>query len=96
MDDTSARDEQMSVRYLKTEHGTQIWKDENGLAHRDDGPAVISSNGDRFWYRHGVYHREDGPAVEWANGDKEWCLNDIFYEPMMWMLKIYEANLSNS
>ncbi len=59
----------------------------NGSLHREDGPAVIYSNGDKFWYQNGKfhgdkywfqndrYHREDGPAIEYANGDKSWYYN---------------------
>lgn len=33
------------------------------LLHREDGPAVIRSNGTEVWYRFGKIHREDGPAI---------------------------------
>jgi hypothetical protein len=42
------------------------------IAHREDGPAIIHKNGDKFWFIDGKRHREDGPAVEHNNGDKEW------------------------
>jgi hypothetical protein len=47
----------------------------NGELHREDGPAVEATNGDKFWYLNGEYHREDGPAEEYANGNKFWYLN---------------------
>lgn len=31
--------------------------------HRDDGPAVIHKNGEKYWYNNGNLHRECGPAV---------------------------------
>ena len=52
-----------------------IYKDkieyqENGLlhSHREDGPAVIHSNGIKEWYLNGKQHREDGPALEYPDG----------------------------
>lgn len=34
----------------------------NGLIHREDGPAIIAKNGDRFWYFDNQLHRLGGPA----------------------------------
>jgi len=52
----------------------KIFKDKNLEYHREDGPAIIYSNGDKDWYKNGKRHRLDGPAVDWENR-KEWCLN---------------------
>lgn len=46
----------------------------NGKKHRDNGPAVTYSNGDKEWWR-GKLHREDEPAMELMNGSKLWYLN---------------------
>ncbi len=43
--------------------------------HREDGPALERTNGDRYWYKDGKLHRDGGPAVEYANGDKFWYNN---------------------
>ena len=43
--------------------------------HREDGPAVEWSTGDKEWYLHDELHRADGPAVEWGNRYKAWYLN---------------------
>jgi hypothetical protein len=43
--------------------------------HREDGPALISPYGNKFWYRYGKMHRDVGPAVEWDSGMKEWHRN---------------------
>lgn len=45
------------------------------LLHREDGPAIEYTNGDKYWWLNGKLHRENGPAVEWSNGDKYWFLN---------------------
>jgi hypothetical protein len=69
----------MTPQYIKIyEDGNKFYyKDkEMTILHREDGPAVEWSNGNKFWYLNDVLHREDGPAVEWINGDKVWFLND--------------------
>jgi len=47
----------------------------NGHAHREDGPAMESTYGDRIYYRHGVWHREDGACSESSSGPRYWALN---------------------
>jgi len=47
----------------------------NGKVHRENGPAIEQSNGDKFWYINGKLHREGGPASEYQNGYKEWWIN---------------------
>ena len=42
------------------------------IKHREEGPAVIYSNGDKAWYQHGKFHRENGPAIEFGNFHFEW------------------------
>ncbi len=49
------------------------YRDEDGQWHRDDGPAVIESNGSQWWFRHGQLHRDDGPAMIHSVGRLEWC-----------------------
>jgi len=46
-----------------------------GLLHREDGPAVICTDGYRSWYRNGLRHREDGLAVIFSDGLQRWRLN---------------------
>jgi hypothetical protein len=62
------------------EYKVQFYKDRtvwylNGKLHREDGPAIEHSDGDKAWYLNGQLHRENGPALEWSNGDKSWYLN---------------------
>ena len=52
-----------------------LWYNEMGQLHREDGPAAEYANGDKEWHLNGKYHREDGPAIEYANGAKKWWLN---------------------
>ena len=51
------------------------WYNAKGQLHREDGPAVEWSDGDKAWYFNGKLHREDGPAVVTADGDKQWYQN---------------------
>lgn len=39
-------------------------QDENGEYHREDGPAMILSDGSLHWLIHGRRHRTDGPAID--------------------------------
>ena len=54
--------------------GNTKYYDDEGLCHRDDGPAYLST-GYQSWHFHGIFHREDGPAREWYSGYKEWWYN---------------------
>lgn len=57
----------------------------NSGFHREDGPAIITNDGDRFWFnKSGKLHREDGPAVEWINGRKEYWINGSNYIKTEW------------
>jgi len=55
--------------------GNKYWYNEDRQLHREDGPAVIWTDGSKHWYLNNKLHREDGPAVEYGNGDKEWWVN---------------------
>jgi hypothetical protein len=54
------------------EYGNKYWCNRMYRWHREDGPAIIMSNGTKMWYHYNLLHRKDGPAIERANGDKEW------------------------
>ena len=58
----------------KDKHG-EIWKNEKGQIHREDGPAYINSNGTQEWWFNGKLHREDGPAVVRNDGLYQWWVN---------------------
>lgn len=47
--------------FVKTTMGTEYY--DNGLLHREGGPAAILKGGTRLWFYEGRLHREDGPAV---------------------------------
>lgn len=56
-------------------YGTRWYRNAMGQLHRDDGSAVESADGGKFWYQNGLRHRTDGPAVEYVDGSKEWWIN---------------------
>ena len=43
--------------------------------HRQDGPAIEWSDGEKWWYVNGERHRLDGPAIEWSDGEKWWYVD---------------------
>jgi hypothetical protein len=60
-----------------------VWKNEDGLLHRLDGPAVVWDNGTTEWYVHGVKHRDVYPAdirgatFEWWKHGRMWRENGL-------------------
>ena len=56
--------------------GNKRWYNQNGELHREDGPAIEYTNGDKSWYQNGKAHRLDGPALESANGTRFYFIND--------------------
>lgn len=56
--------------YRVREYSDRIeYYDEEGVLHRDSGPAIEYTAGHRFWYVYGILHRTDGPAIEYINSD---------------------------
>ena len=51
----------------------------NGKRHREDGPAIEYTDGDKHWYKNGKLHRTDGPAIEYADGAKYWYINGLLH-----------------
>lgn len=44
------------------EHGTAVWRNNNGGRHREDGPAVIYNNGTPEWCLNGYPYTFDNWA----------------------------------
>jgi hypothetical protein len=51
------------------------WRNEEGLLHRLDGPAIEYTSGSKEWYVNGELHRLDGPATEYSHGTTSWWVN---------------------
>ena len=60
-------------------NGDIEYRNENGKRHNENSPAIICSNGTKYWYQNGKLHREDGPAIEYADGYNDYYLNDTYY-----------------
>lgn len=58
-----------AIGYIKEE-----WLLHDGRRHREDGPAIIHTNGGQLWYLLGKQHRIDGPAVVdlWSVPPRRW------------------------
>ncbi len=55
-------------------HGRrEYWQ--NGKRHRVDGPALITEDGDEFWFLNGDAHRKNGPAIVYINDDCEYWVD---------------------
>ena len=64
-----------SMKKIIDIRGTIFYYNKNGERHREDGPAVEYTNGDKYWFKNNKYHRENGPAIEFADGEKHWFKN---------------------
>ena len=69
---------------------TKIWKiwlsdiDNEGIAHRLDGPAVKYKNSWCFWYVEDRLHRLNGPVWNKFDSRHFWAMNlMISYDPVM-------------
>lgn len=65
------------MRYtVVVQNGAILWyKEGTEILHREDGPAVESKDGIKYWYQNGQLHREDGPAIEIHTGTVEYWIN---------------------
>ena len=54
--------------------GTVIYF-QNGVKHRDNGPAIVGADGSESWYQNGKLHRENAPAIIGRDGTEKWYLN---------------------
>ena len=62
------------------------WWSLNGELHREDGPAIEYSTGEKLWYKKGLLHNSLGPAIT-QDGEKGWYLNGIRMVWKAWCLK---------
>ena len=56
-------------------YGNRFYYNSAGKWHRENGPAIVWSNGTKIWYQNGLRHRTDGAAIERFDGSKEWYQN---------------------
>jgi hypothetical protein len=63
-----------NIYEVELDRRVKVEKDEikyykNGKVHRDDGPALISSDGNVVYCKNGNFHRDNGPAIIGKNGN---------------------------
>jgi hypothetical protein len=61
------------------QEGNQCWYNADDDFHREDGPAIICTDGRQYWYINGVLHRTDGPAII-CDIIKLWYVDGILYK----------------
>ncbi len=83
----------MSAKLYTTDSGARFWISE-GRYHRENGPAIIWSNGTREWYLFGVkiaysftlnatvFYKGDGTIYCIADGDERFCPIEWLFESM--------------
>lgn len=71
----------MKIERTIDEDGAVRYYNENGLLHREDGPAVeycrSGHGGGNRWFYNGKKHRTDGPAVTHVDGTTEWWIDGV-------------------
>jgi hypothetical protein len=65
----------VSTSIKKDYHSYVHWVNEQGIVHREDGPARIWVDGNKEWIINGKRHRLNGPAYEYSNGLENWWVN---------------------
>ena len=68
------------------------WRNSDGQLHRVHGPAIIHTNGTRYWMQNGMRHRADGPAVIWYDGTVNWYWNDTRLSEQLWKRRVRQYN----
>lgn len=64
------REKKLSGRFAFPNGSIEFYQ--NGKRHREDGPAILATEGGELWYWEDKLHRTDGPAVKDADGDLAW------------------------
>ena len=62
-----------------------VYEIQDGITHRDDGPAIIWEDGEMHWYHHGKIHRIDGPAIIRRYDRNEWWWDGRQYSFDRWL-----------
>lgn len=57
-------------------NGSTFYENEHGQRHREDGPAIITADGHKYWMLNGKWHRTDGPAWITPDGVEYFCLDE--------------------
>jgi len=68
---------EITHEYIVDEDDSKCLYDENGKLHSyNDLPALIYTNGRKYWYKHGLRHRNNGkPAIVSPDGRKQYWVD---------------------
>ena len=75
--------------------GNKYWYNKEDRYHREDGPAIESTDGSKSWYLNGLIHREDGPALDYSSGYKAWYLKGKKYTEEEFNQKMNPTSCAN-
>lgn len=65
---------------VTVDEGDVYWyKHNTHILHREEGPAIVTADNSKHWFKNGKRHRLDGPAVEYCNGLRLWYVEDNQY-----------------
>ena len=84
--------ELLTLTCTVSDSGAIRWFNSAGLLHRVHGPALIHTNGTRYWMQNGMRHRADGPAVIWYDGTVNWYWNDTRLSEQLWKRRVRQYN----
>lgn len=61
----------------------------NSKLHREEGPALILSNGQCQWFIDGIRQRKNGPSYISSLGDEHWLIGDTYHREDGPAVKLY-------
>ena len=96
MNDISKKNKMIEVELKNEDDVVLYYIKGTKVSHRDDGPAIEYTNGDKVWYQHGKRHRLDGPAVEWDNGNKEFWVDGKYLSQEEFDRKIKKSKMEKN
>jgi hypothetical protein len=74
-------------------HRSEVWCI-NGKCHREDGPAIDNSSGNREYWVNGKRHRVDGPAMEYSYGKPKYYMRGkILYQETFLYSREYKEGM---
>ena len=76
IDSSDALAELLTLTLTVDQWGDRTYRNSSGELHRQYGPAIEHSSGDKEWFLDGQRHRTTGPAIEHSNGTRRWYQND--------------------
>ena len=62
-------------------NGTTTYRNASDQRHNPNGPAVVDTDGSKWYYINGKLHNPNGAAVIWPDGGQEYWINDQLHNP---------------